>query len=131
VTGRTSKSGQLPTSWPLYNNLKRIKYTKINCGNSCSNSHLQQSQLLHVLHVRKIASFVSARMSTRNMIKRADIMRVTDLEGFTLSELTGQRADYMANKANEKTESQKTGGRSEALVKILIIPRGSWKSLTF
>jgi len=70
-------------------------------------------------------------MSTRNMIKRADIMRVTDLEGFTLSELTGQRADYVANKANEKTESQKTGGRSEALVKILIIPRGSWKSLTF
>lgn len=37
VTGRTSKSGQLLTSWSLCNNLKRIKYTKINYSNSCSN----------------------------------------------------------------------------------------------
>lgn len=46
-------------------------------------------------------------MSTRNMIKRADIMRVTDLEGFTLSELAGQRADCAANKANENAKKKK------------------------
>lgn len=65
----------------FYNNLRRIKYTKINyssrCSsqsrsncNSCRCSCTRLLQLLHVLHVKKIASFVSARMSTTNMINR-------------------------------------------------------------
>lgn len=67
----------------FYNNLRRIKYTKINYSNSrCSSSQRRSNcnscrcsctrllQLLHVLHVKKIASFVSARMSTTNMINR-------------------------------------------------------------
>lgn len=33
-------------------------------------------------------------------------MRVTDLEGFTLSELAGQRADCAANKANENAKKK-------------------------